>query len=133
MNEDARFRVPRDAILRTTGQLWRIVVAGLILPAPTALLALWLIRRIGPDQSAAESILGTAVLVTVAGIIGLLLWSVRCPKCGVRWVGRVFGEPDSSAAITRFLSMQQCPACGFAKTDRTGERYGAGQQRDAAD
>jgi hypothetical protein len=116
VNDDERIQIPPDAILRTTGQLWKLVLAGLVLPLPTALLALWLLRRIGPDQSSMEAIVGTAVLVGTAGTIALLFWSVRCPGCGVRWVRRVFADPDSTGAITRFLKMRSCPACAFGNT-----------------
>jgi hypothetical protein len=116
MRDDERVQVPPDAILRTTGQLWKIVTAGLVLPLPTAVLAMWLLHRIGPDQSSTEAVGGTAVLVGATVTIALLFWSVRCPGCGVRWVRRVFADPDSTAAITRFLKMRSCPECAFGNT-----------------
>ena len=116
MSDDERVQVPPDAILRTTGQLWKLVLAGLVLPLPTALLAMWLLHRIGPDQSSTEAIVGTAVLFGAAGIVALLLWSVRCPSCGVRWVRRVLVDPDSTGALTRFLKMRFCPECAFGDT-----------------
>ena len=112
MQED-RVEIPPDALVRTTGQLWKLVVAGLVLPLPTALFALWLINRIDPRQSTVEVVVGGIALVTAAGIIAFLLWSIKCPGCSVRWVGRVFTEQGSTAALTRFLKMRACPKCGF--------------------
>ena len=108
-----RVEVPQDAILRTTGQLWKVVLAGLVLPFPTTLFGLWLIRRIGSDQTSAELVLGIGVLTSMVALIVFLLASIRCPRCGMRWVSRMAGEKDAISALTGFLQMRSCPACGF--------------------
>ena len=105
--------IPADALLRTTGQLWKVVVAGLVLPFPTTLLGLWLIRRIGPDQTWAELIAGMLALTVAAGLVVLLLSSIKCPRCGMRWVRRIVAESDALSALTGFLQMRSCPECGF--------------------
>lgn len=114
MRDDEHVEIPPDAILRTTRQLWKLVVAGLVLPFPTALLAFWFLRRLGPDQSAAAMIAGIAVVSAAAGLIAWLLWSVKCPRCGTRWVRRLFADPDGAGALTRFLKMRSCPECAYA-------------------
>ena len=113
VNSRNRVEIPRDAILRTTGQLWKVVLAGLVLPFPTTLFGLWLIRRVGPDQTLAELIAGFAILLAAAGAVALSLWSIKCPRCGMRWVRRIVGESDAISALTGFLQMRSCPACGF--------------------
>lgn len=93
--------------------MWKVVFAGLVLPFPTTLLGVWLIRRIGSDQTATELILGIAALSGAAALIVLLLQSIRCPKCGMRWVSRMVAEKDAISALTGFLQMRSCPRCGF--------------------
>ena len=113
--------IPQDAILRTTGQVWKFAVAGLVLPLPTTFLGLWLIRRIGPDQTLTELIVGMIALLISTGLVVLLLWSIQCPNCGMRWVRRMVGETNAINALTGFLQMRSCPECGFKSGASTRE------------
>ena len=110
--------VPKDAFLKRTGQLWKLVVGGVILPIPTALWGWRCLRSIRPDQPTREAVSELAVLVAGALIIVSLLASVRCPKCRVRLVTRVLQAPEGAEAITSFLKRRSCPACGYVPEDR---------------
>jgi hypothetical protein len=114
-----RVEIPPDALLRTTGQLWKVVGAGLVLPLPTTFLGLWLIRSIGPDQTFTELVLGITGLIAAAGLIVFLLWSITCPQCGMRWVRRIVADTDALSALTGFLQMRSCPACGFRSAGKS--------------
>ena len=108
-----RVEIPKEAFLKRTGQFWKLVVGGLVLPLPTALWGWWCWRSIRPDQSTSEIVGGLAVLVAGALIITSLLASVRCPKCRVRLVKRILQAPEGADAITSFLRLRSCPSCGY--------------------
>jgi hypothetical protein len=108
-----RVTIPKDAFLRRTGQLWKLVVGGLVLPLPTALWGWWCLRSIRPDQPTSEAVGGLAILAFGALVIAGLLASVRCPRCRVRLVRSVFQAPEGGDAIASFLSLRSCPSCGY--------------------
>ena len=114
-----RVEIPKDAFLKKTGQLWKLVVGVLVLPLPTALWGWRCLRSIRPDQPTSEVVAGLAVLVAAALVIVGLLASVRCPKCRVRLVTRVLQAPEGADAITSFLSLRSCPSCGYAPAGGT--------------
>src|SRR5687768_6655909 len=92
--------IPKDALLKRTGQIWKLVLGGLILPLPTALWGWWCLQRIRPDQPTSEVVGCLAVLVAGALIIASLFAAVRCPKCRVRLVKRLLQAPEGADAIT---------------------------------
>jgi uncharacterized membrane protein YcjF (UPF0283 family) len=108
-----RVEVPKDAFLKRTGQLWKLVVAALVLPLPTAVWGWWCLRSIRSDQPTSEAVACLAVLVAGALIIVSLLASVRCPQCRVRLVKRILQAPEGVDAITSFLKQRSCPSCGY--------------------
>jgi len=108
-----RVEIPKDAFLKRTGQLWKLVVGTLVLPLPTVLWGWWCLRSIRPDQPTSEVVGGLAVLVAGALIIASLLASVRCPKCRARLVGRLLQAPEGADAITSFLRLRSCLSCGY--------------------
>jgi uncharacterized membrane protein YcjF (UPF0283 family) len=114
-----RVEIPKDAFLRKTGQLWKIVVGALVLPLPTAVWGWWCLRSIRPDQPASEVVADLAVLVAGALSIVLLLASVRCPKCRTRLVTRILKAPEGTDAITSFLELRTCPSCGYTPQGET--------------
>lgn len=108
-----RVEIPSDAFLKRTGQLWKLVVGGLILPIP---LALWGFRCLGSirsDQPTSEFVSCVAVLLAGALIIAILFASVECPRCRVRLVKKVVQAQEGANAIASFLSRRSCPACGY--------------------
>jgi hypothetical protein len=114
-----RVECPPDAVIRSTGQLWKLVLSGIVLPFPLVALSLRFLRRIGPAQSTAEVVVSLGALVLGAMLIAGLLISVRCPGCGARWMRRVFGSSEGSLAIAELLNARQCPDCGFPSSIST--------------
>jgi hypothetical protein len=108
-----KVEIPKDAFLRSTGQMWKLILGAIVLPIPTALWGLQYLRKIRPDQPTSELVGGLAVLIAGALLIAGLLASVRCPKCHVRLVWKVFQAPEGLDAITSFLKLRSCPACGY--------------------
>ena len=53
-NPDDYIEVPPDALVRTSGQLWKLIVGTIAIPLPTLFLGLGFLRRIGPDQPRSE-------------------------------------------------------------------------------
>ena len=106
-----RVEVPRDAFLRTTGQLWRLVVAGVVLPWPAVALGLWAMRRLNQPLSEVGFAVGAEALL--AASIAWLVFSVKCPRCNSRLAVRAFRDPAGLAAITALLGVRTCPNCGY--------------------
>ena len=107
-----RVEIPPDAFLRVTGQLWKLVVASLILPWPAVVTGIWIFRQLGSDQSIDGVPAAIGVMAAIAAVIVLLLASVKCPQCGTRLVLRVFRDPDGLQALTGMLNSRVCPQCG---------------------
>jgi hypothetical protein len=103
---------PPDAFIRTTGQLWKLVVGGIVLPIPLALLAMRGLRQ-APSESLSDFLLTIGVALGGAIAIVLVLASVACPRCRRRLLRDVFSAPDGAAAITAFLARRTCPSCGY--------------------
>jgi len=108
-----RVEVSRDAFLRTTGQLWKVIVAALILPWPAVAIGLWEFRQLGTDQSDMEAVVAIGAMCAIAASIMLLLFSVRCPQCHTRLLLKVMRAPEGLDALTAFLNSHQCIECGF--------------------
>lgn len=107
MTDSQKVVCPPDAFIRATGQLWKLVVGGIVLPIAVSLVALANLRQI---QSVRLSDLG--LLVGGALAVVLVLASVACPRCRRRLLTDVFAAPDGNAAITGFLARRTCPSCG---------------------
>lgn len=107
-----RVEIPPDAFLRVTGQLWKVVVASLILPWPAVVTGIWIFRRLGSDQSIEGVPAAVGVMAAIAAVIVLLLASVNCPQCGTRLMLRVFRDPAGLQALTALLNSRTCQQCG---------------------
>lgn len=108
-----RVEIANDSFLKRTGQLWKLVVAGLVLPLPSAILGWRCLRAIRPDQPTSEWLGCIALLAAAAGAIVILMASIKCPSCGVRLVTRVMKAPEGAEAVASFMRMRSCPSCGF--------------------
>jgi predicted RNA-binding Zn-ribbon protein involved in translation (DUF1610 family) len=107
-----RVEIPSDAFLRMTGQMWKLVVAALVLPWPAVLIGVWVFRRLGSEQSIDGVPTAIGVMAAIAAVIAILLASVRCPQCGTHLVMRAFRDPDGLQALTAMLNARACPQCG---------------------
>lgn len=112
-----RVEIPRDAFLKRTGQFWKLVVGGLILPIPMALWGFRCLGNIRSDQPTSEFVGCVTVVVAGALLIVSLFASVRCPRCKVRLIKKVVRAPEGANAITAFLSQRSCPSCGYVPAD----------------
>ncbi len=102
-----------DAFLRTTGQLWKVIIAALILPWPAVAIGFWEFRQLGTDQSDMEAIAVIGAMCAIAAMIWTLLFSIRCPRCHTRLLVRVMRAPEGLDALTAFINSRQCIECGF--------------------
>ena len=107
-----RVEIPPDAFLKVTGQLWKLVLAGLILPWPAVVIGIWIFRALGSEQPIDAVPAAIGVMAAIAAVIVLLLASVKCPQCSTRLVVRVFRDPDGLQALTAMLNSRACPQCG---------------------
>jgi hypothetical protein len=105
--------IPTDGFLRKTGQLWKLVIGGVVLPIPLALLAYRSLRQIRPEQPTGEVALSIGVLLAGALVVVALFASVRCPRCKVRLIPQVFRAPEGTQAVVTLLKLYSCPTCGF--------------------
>jgi|SoiMetStandDraft_2_1073263.scaffolds.fasta_scaffold524208_1 hypothetical protein len=108
-----RVEVPKDAFVRKTGQLWKLIVGGFILPWPAVAIGLFTFRRIGRDQPTSEFVTGIAAMVAIAALMAFLLASIRCPRCSTRLLWDVFRHPDGLNALVDLLKARSCPKCGY--------------------
>ncbi len=98
-----------NAVLRRTGQLWRIQSAICVVLVGGVLLFY------GIAASTAES---NGLLWILAGIVltfgGLFFAcvSVRCPRCHARWVWMAVSERSSSTYGTWLAALSAGPRCG---------------------
>ena len=106
-----RVEIPRDAFLRTTGQLWKLAVAAVVLPWPAVLIGIWMLRRLG-RESFSEVAVAIGAIAVIAALIVLLLASVRCPQCSTRLLSRAVRDPEGLVALTALRGARACPECG---------------------
>ena len=118
MNHSDKVVCPPDAFIRVTGQLWKLVVGGIVLPIPLALLAMRGLRQ-ASSGSLSDFMPTIGVLLGGAIVLVIVLASVACPRCRRRLLRDVFSAPDGNAAITAFLARRTCPSCGYDPS-RTG-------------
>jgi hypothetical protein len=113
MADSQKVVCPPDAFIRTTGQLWKLIVGGVVLPISVSLVGLWGFRQIGRGPLS-DLLPSMGILVVGAIATVLVLASVSCPQCRRRLLGEVFSAPDGNAAITGFLARRTCPSCGYS-------------------
>ncbi|MGH7470753.1 MAG: hypothetical protein ACRENP_22625 [Longimicrobiales bacterium] len=79
--DSERVEVPADAFLRTTRQLWKLVVAALILPWPAIAIGLWIFQRLDLAQPISHLLIAIGAMAGLAALMAMMLASVRCPRC----------------------------------------------------
>jgi hypothetical protein len=114
MNSSAgdRVEIPPDAFVRVTGQMWKLVLGGLVLPWPAIVIGVWFFRQLGSVEAIETLRPAIAAMALIAAAILFLFGSVKCPQCSTRLVVRVFKDPDGLNALTGLLNMRACPQCG---------------------
>lgn len=108
-----RVAVPRDAFLRTTGQIWKLVLGGVVLPVVGA--AVGGRDLLQTDRASTVGFAATVVaLILVLAAVAVVLGSVRCPRCRARLMADATRDPEGLGALTRLLQRRTCPTCGYA-------------------
>src|SRR6266498_3882365 len=79
--------VPRDSVVKKSGQDWKLLVGSIGVCAGGALLW-WGLHAIWRDSHQAQadpvSTVGGMLLIIISGIATCL--SIRCPQCGLKWM-----------------------------------------------
>jgi hypothetical protein len=85
------------SILRTSGQVWKLVIA----------IAALLLGSVLPAFSATGLSWTAGTILSIAGYaFGVLL--IRCPACGARWFWDALMHAEIYKAV---LTKPECPAC----------------------
>lgn len=58
-----------------------------------------------------------AAVVALLGVAYLCI-SVRCPRCGAKWIWMAISGRLSSSSTTSLLDLQACPRCEFPSGDK---------------
>lgn len=110
--EKDRVNVPEVAFIRKSGQLWKLVVAGMILPIPGVAIGFLAIRSLASGGSEAYILAAAGLLLLIDLVITGLLVSARCPDCRSRFVIWVLRSREGTGAVTGLLHRPDCPCCG---------------------
>lgn len=116
----SRLRVARDAFLRTTRQMWKLVLGGVVLPGVGAPVGAWALLRVGGESDAAFAV-SIAGLIVVTMLVAVLLGSIRCPRCRARLVVDAFRDPEGLGALTGLLQRRSCPRCAYEPLAQNGD------------
>ncbi len=114
----------KNSFLRESGQMWKLYVCAalLIVGSPLAFGDL----PEGLIHDAVSRLLVTILLIgTTLGGVGLLVWSIHCPRCGLRMVNRTaLPREEVTFGVRSHVVTTECPRCGFPGEPRdktTGE------------
>src|SRR3989442_13938875 len=98
------------SIIRHSGQMWKLHVATLALAVSGIgmVTSKIQINSISPIQFA-----GTMIGSVVVGLAALVFAcsSVRCPRCGARWVWMAVSGEGHEAWVRWLSNLRRCPQC----------------------
>ena len=97
-------------ILATSGQLAK---AAISLALFLAGVLLTIVGSLGWVSSSAEIQFDLAVagIFVALGAGTFAVTSIRCPKCGARWVWVAVSKSHSSSWMAKLLGRDKCPVC----------------------
>ena len=100
----------QNSIIRHSGQMWKLHLAtlGLAISGIGMVAAKVEINSMSPAHFA-EAMIGS-VLVGLAAI-AFACGSVRCPRCGARWVWMVVNGEAHDAWVRWLSDLRRCPKC----------------------
>lgn len=104
-------------ILSASGQRWKVVVPLLVATALPIVISIGL----------ATNWIATFLASSPAGL-ALMVWSmrtIRCPRCGDRWIWRAATEGRSPSLAAAF-EMESCPVCGLRDVEMLRGATGEG-------
>jgi hypothetical protein len=100
------------SILAISGQLTKAAVSLTLFLAGGLLTFMGAFGRVSSSPET-QLVLATAgILVALgAGIYGVT--SIRCPKCGARWLWLAVSKSGASSWLATLLSRDKCPVCNW--------------------
>lgn len=109
------------SIIRSTGQIWKVRVWAFgTLASFAAVLVAFLLLSFPRNN---VLFLGANLFGTVLIISSFLfaIVSIRCPKCGTRWVLRAVFKKHGTNWYDWLADQTVCPVCGYNAEPASGE------------
>lgn len=107
--------MPQSNVIVRTGQLWKVVVADVLLVSSGAgmVYAQSQIGEMTADRFT-QVMLGSTIVGLISFSFGCL--AIRCPQCGLRWVWNAVRTQDVNRWLVFLMRLRACPGC-----ERAGE------------
>lgn len=99
-----------NSILSSTNQTWKYVTKLLVHTGGHIFGALAIYFYFFDRDKAFPSLIIAGVIYVIGEFIG---FSIKCPKCGVRWYWQALKKPVSDNSIVKIRTQSSCPKCGF--------------------
>jgi hypothetical protein len=97
------------SIIVKSGQLWKgAVSAAMILLGGLCAALCFAFPRLGGSDSAL--VMNSGFLMVLCGMLYGTM-SIRCPRCGTRWVSLAIRQSSATSWIEWLLTRSQCPVC----------------------
>jgi hypothetical protein len=110
--------VHRCSIIVESGQLWK-VIAGLLLLIIGSAVGIVVSFIPYPRTKAVVSgrLNSLQAISTVAAAAGFayLCMSVRCPRCGAKWVWMAVNGKLDAGSLGALVTLDRCPACRYGE------------------
>ena len=102
-----------ESLLRRTNQIWKLNLSIFCSFLSFALIGFCLANvDLGVDR------INVYFFIGVLATIGLLLnFSLKCPKCGSRWLWGMSKIPKKYELNKKGIIVQKCPSCGLSSED----------------
>ena len=102
------------SFIRATGQTWRFALPLIVTTASGAAIGFQFpLARILGTEAVYVAFVSAAVAVPA---FLLMVFSVRCPRCGLRIVWYGVSKKDHREWFTWVTTLERCPGCGYAET-----------------
>ena len=106
---------PKESLLRKTNQTWKLNLSIL-----SSLLAFVFIGFNIANADFGIERIHTYYLIGVLATIGMFLnFSIKCPKCGSRWLMGMTKYPTKYQPNENGIRVQKYPRCGLSSEDVT--------------
>lgn len=99
---------PKDSIVHRTGQMWKMRLLLGVFPSGAIMVGDLLVGE--PPWFVPVIVL--AVALSGASVVGPL-WSLKCPRCRVRWFWLAVNKKLSVNWSRWLFSQKSCPMCGY--------------------
>jgi hypothetical protein len=109
LNATVRRLMLESSVIKRTGQLWKIGATICVVLVGGALLFYGIATDASKGDGGSWIVVG--IVLTAAGLLYACI-TVRCPRCGARWVWMAVRERSSSTYGTWLVALSACPKCG---------------------